>query len=149
MQHIVVVTQYDPHMFWSQDQKQNYGVTVPFPTFPYTPRFDVVRGIFRRNSGGLSVKSEPNVVAQLETTFSLGKGVTCVYPAWQCPNHIKHVRSFFICIMSYLVKMNYLKRHFYPSTNSNTTLCIKKCKDDLQIHLFLFVIIYNDSFLHS
>jgi hypothetical protein len=35
--HHVVVTQNDPRTFWSWDQNQN---NIPFPTHPYTPRFD-------------------------------------------------------------------------------------------------------------
>jgi hypothetical protein len=40
MQHLVVVIKNDPLIFWSWDQNQNEDVVIPFPTHPYTPRFD-------------------------------------------------------------------------------------------------------------
>jgi hypothetical protein len=83
-QHLVVVTQNESRTFWSWDQNQNDNVIIPFPTHPYTPRFDAGWGKYCRNRAGMSAESEPNVAAELEMTSSLGKDVSCAHPASRC-----------------------------------------------------------------
>lgn len=67
-------------------QMQIDGVIIPIPTHPYTPRFVIGRGRYRRN-GGMPTDSKLNVALELETTCNLEKTLMYVSPAWRCPHH--------------------------------------------------------------
>ena len=66
---LVVVTQDDPHLFWSRDQNQKKGFVFFFPTHQRTTHFDVVRRRYRRFRSWWS--SDSDTKTKLATTCNL------------------------------------------------------------------------------